>query len=77
MSATETRALAHIFLDGQLRSTPCLNHVPRTGDTVRLRDDVFAKVTEVIWCLDEASSSPFQRVNIRLESEKVKKARKG
>lgn len=41
-------------------------HLPRVGDTVRLSGEQYAKVTEVVWCLDEESNEG-QRVNLRLE----------
>lgn len=41
-------------------------HLPRIGDTVRLSGERYAKVTEVVWCLDEESNEG-QRVNLRLE----------
>lgn len=41
-------------------------HLPRIGDTVRLSGELCAKVTEVVWCLDEESNEG-QRVNLRLE----------
>ena len=41
-------------------------HLPRLGDTVRLKGEKYAKVIEVIWCLDEDSPEG-QRVNLRLD----------
>ena len=41
-------------------------HLPHLGDTIRLCGEKYAKVTEVIWCMDEDSSEG-QRVNLRLE----------
>lgn len=46
------KILAHVFLDNNLRSKPMLGIVPRTGETVRLRGDIYGRVTEVIWCLE-------------------------
>jgi hypothetical protein len=45
-----------------------MEHLPRLGDTVRFAGDNYAKVTEVIWCLDERAVDG-QRVNLRIESE--------
>ena len=47
-----------------------MEHIPNVGDTIRLsrEKEKCAKVTEVIWCLDEESPEG-QRVNIRMESE--------
>lgn len=41
-------------------------HLPRMGETVRISDEQYATVTEVVWCLDEDTSEG-QRVNIRLQ----------
>lgn len=48
-----------------------MNHLPRTGETIRLDSDLFYKVTEVVWCLDEPQingNGTTERVNLRLES---------
>lgn len=48
-----------------------MNHLPRTGETIRLDSDLFYKVTEVVWCLDEPqinSNGTTERINLRLES---------
>lgn len=57
----------HIFCDGKMVSRPVLSHLPSCGDTVRLADEKYAKVTEVIWCMDEPCPAG-QRINLRLES---------
>ena len=57
----------HIFLDGNLRSCRIMQHIPQLHDTVRFSPDTYAKVTEVIFCLDEEESVG-QRVNIRTET---------
>lgn len=56
----------HGFLDGKLLFYWKLDHLPRHGDTVRYARDRFAKVTEVIWCVDEEWPDG-QRVNLRME----------
>lgn len=56
------------FLDNKLVIDWRMANIPRTGDTVRFYGERYAKVTEVIWCLDEESYEE-QRVNIRMESE--------
>lgn len=43
-----------------------MEHIPRIGDTVRLDENQYAKVTEVIWCLDEVANEE-TRVNIRMD----------
>lgn len=58
----------HGYLDNKLVINRCMDHLPRTGDTMRFTDDKYAQVTEVIWCMDEYSDGG-QRVNIRIESE--------
>ncbi len=57
----------HIFLDGEMAAIQQMAHLPRTGDTVRFADELFATVTEVIWCLDEDIKHG-ERVNLRCES---------
>jgi len=58
----------HIFLDGERRYEASMHAVPRVGDTLRFHGEIYGKVTEVIWCLDENNLKE-QRVNIRVESE--------
>ncbi len=43
-----------------------LEHIPRTGDVVRLSETRYAKVLEVCWCMDEHSDEG-QRVNIAMK----------
>lgn len=57
------------FVDGKLLIDRRMDHLPRVGETVRYGEpDQFAKVVEVIWCLNEESFEG-QRVNIRMESD--------
>ena len=58
----------HGYLDGKRVINWRMEHLPRTGDTVRFAGEKYAKVTEVIWCMDEESSEG-QRVNVRMETE--------
>lgn len=58
----------HIFLDGERRYEASMHAVPRVGDTLRFHGEIYGKVTEVIWCLDENNLKE-QRVNILVESE--------
>ena len=58
----------HGFLDNKRIIDWRMANIPRIGDTVRLSGERYAKVTEVIWCLDEDRFDE-QRVNIRMESE--------
>ena len=62
----------HGFLDGKKVISWLMHNIPRTGDTVRLDGDRYAKVTEVIWCDDEDDTG--QRVNLRMESERATQA---
>lgn len=59
----------HGYLDNVRRINHRMEHLPRVGDTIRFPLDVYGKVTEVIWCMDEHSDEGV-RVNIRIESEK-------
>ena len=59
----------HGYLDGEMLINRRMEHLPRNGDTVRFdgkHGDEYAKVTEVIWCLNEKSAEG-QRVNLRME----------
>jgi hypothetical protein len=47
-----------------------LEHIPRTGDVVRLSGTVYAKVLEVCWCMDEYSDEG-QRVNIMTDTARI------
>lgn len=58
----------HGYLDGERVINRRMEHLPRTGDTVRFAGEKYAKVTEVIWCMDEESIEG-QRVNVRMETE--------
>lgn len=57
---------AHVYI-GEKQHRYFMAHAPRVGDTLRLSDEVFLRVTEVIWCLDESTSTEVSRVNIRTE----------
>lgn len=59
----------HGFLNNRKVIDWHLPHIPNVGDTVRLNQDTYATVTEVIWCLDEPIDQDMkaQRVNIRME----------
>lgn len=58
----------HGYLDGKMVINWRMEHLPRNGDTIRFVGK-YAKVTEVIWCMDEKSDEG-QRVNLRMEAEK-------
>lgn len=60
----------HGYLDNVQHINWRMEHIPRIGDTVRFSPDMFGKVTEVVWCLDEDRGEG-ERVNIRIESERV------
>jgi hypothetical protein len=58
----------HGFLDGKCIIKWRMEHLFRTGDTVRFAEAMYAKVTEVVWCMDEGTDEG-QRVNVRMEKE--------
>lgn len=58
----------HLYLDNKMAINRQMAHLPRTGDTVRFAGEKYAKVTEVIWCMDEDERAG-QRVNVRTETE--------
>lgn len=58
----------HGYLDGKRVINWSMEHLFRTGDTVRFDDAIFAKVTEVIWCMDEPTVDG-QRINVRMETD--------
>lgn len=58
----------HGFLDNRKAINTRMEYLPRVGDTMRFAGEKYAKVTEVIWCMDEHSNMG-QRINIRIESE--------
>ena len=58
----------HGYLDGKRVINWRMEHLFRIGDTVRFAGDIYAKVTEVIWCMDEPSNEG-QRVNVRVETK--------
>lgn len=56
----------HGFLKDVRVINRSFQHLPRCGDTVRLSETRYVKVTEVIWAFDE-DDSVGQRVNLRLK----------
>lgn len=58
----------HGFLNNKRVLQRRLEHLPRIGDTVRLDEKRYVKVTEIVWCMDEDESEG-QRVNIGMETE--------
>ena len=52
----------HGYLDGKRVIDWRMDHLPRMGDTVRINEKKYAKVTEVIWCMDEET-----REDLRME----------
>lgn len=61
----------HIFLDGKMRMARRMDHIPRSGETMRFSEALYATVTEVIWCMDEGGMHDPQRINLRTEKEKA------
>lgn len=59
----------HGYLDEKRVIDWRMEHIPRVGDTMRFSGERYAKVTEVVWCMDEPSTEG-QRVNIRIKSER-------
>ena len=55
---------AKIFVAGNYFRTVNMAQCPAVSDTLRLDDERYAIVTEVIWCIDESDLN-CQRVNIR------------
>lgn len=58
----------HGYVDNVMRFNKRIEHCPRVGDTVRVSENKYAKVTEVVWCFDEQSAEG-QRVNVRMETD--------
>ena len=56
---------AHIIrkTDGKMITKVRMNHAPRVGDEIRVRDDLYMRVEQVVWCLDEEHGN-CDRVNI-------------
>jgi hypothetical protein len=61
----EKQISAHVFIGSKLVARPIFHFAPRKGETLRLTEKLFVKVTEVIWCLDEPDNFMGQRVNLR------------
>lgn len=69
MSEGYRKTRIHFFLmdmGGRLHVV-IVDHVPRIGEEVRLRSDLFYRVANVVHCYDESDESVFNRVNIELE----------
>ena len=61
----------HGFLNNERVLDRYIAHLPRNGDTVRLDEDRYVTVTEVIWCLDESRGhGEAMRINLRFEALK-------
>lgn len=48
---------------GRMLAAPRIIECPRVGDQIRLTEERYYAVTQVVWCLDELSDRG-QRVNI-------------
>ena len=57
----------HGFLDNKKVIDFHMEHLPRTGDTVRFYGEIYGKVTEIVWCIDEKGTGT--RVNMRMVTE--------
>jgi hypothetical protein len=53
----------HGFLDNKKVINWRMEHLPRIGDTFRFSNGKYAKVTEIVWCMDEADQGD-TRVNM-------------
>ena len=62
----------HAYLDGKKVIDWRMQHLPRTGDTMRFSEDKYGTVKEVVWCMDEDDKEG-QRVNLRIESVEYSK----
>ena len=58
----------HGFLDNKKVIDWRMEHLPRTGDTVRFSGERYGKVTEIVWCMDEDGGTG-TRVNMRMVTE--------
>ncbi len=65
---------AHVYVGTEKVADRIMQHCPRVGDTIRFgtTEDRYAKVTEVIWCLNEGppwtpGMHTWDRVNLRTE----------
>ena len=57
----------HGFLDNKKVIDWHMEHLPRTGDTVRFSGERYGKVTEIVWCMDEDGTGT--RVNMRMVTD--------
>jgi hypothetical protein len=55
------------FLDNKKVIDSHMEHLPRTGDTVRFSSEGYGKVTEIVWCMDEGGTDT--RVNMLMVAE--------
>ena len=62
----------HGYLDGKRVINWRMQHLPRTGDTMRFSEEKYGTVKEVVWCMDEKDDEG-QRVNLRIESVEYSK----
>jgi hypothetical protein len=60
----------HGFLDDKKVLHQRMEHLPRTGDTMRMAGERYAVVTEICWVMDEPDTPAFegQRINMRMRS---------
>lgn len=56
----------HFFLGSKPVTQEIMAQVPAVGDVVRVAENIYGRVYEVTWCLDE-DSSPYTRANVGLE----------
>jgi len=60
----------HGYLSGKRVINWRMQHLPRLGDEVRISDDKYGVVKQVVWCMDEDDKEG-QRVNLRIEKLSV------
>jgi len=59
----------HCFLDNVMVIRKRMEHIPRSGETMRFESDKIGIVAEIVWCMDEPEAD-YQRINIRVLTEK-------
>ncbi len=60
----------HGYLGGKRVINWRMQPLPRLGDEVRISDDKYGVVKQVVWCMDEDDKEG-QRVNLRIEKLNV------
>ena len=61
----DRKVLIHFILENKIRMKVSANFVPRLGEEVRMSDNEFYEVGQVVWAMDEPDAL-YERVNIGL-----------